>query len=191
MKSPESHKTKWEKSLLKSGLGHRAVGTGLAMVVYANADGTRMFPSMRTLAKDMGCDKKYVTEGRATLAEYGWATFVAKGVPGRRGDEYLPTFGRHHGSLSGTYEAVEIGPSQDGDRSVSEGDRSVSEVRQVPERVTTMEKHHVLNHEEHHGPTAEPTGDAAWAEAERQDLAAKAKAAAEAEELMARAPSFE
>lgn len=39
--------------------------------------------------------------------------------------------------------------------------------------------------------STEPTGDAAWAEAEAQDLAAKAKAAAERDGLIAGAPDFD
>jgi hypothetical protein len=183
----QSHKSQWQKALLKSGLGHRAVGTGIAMSLYANTDGTRMFPSMRALAKDIGCDKKYVTEGRSTLTEYDWLAFVAKGIPGQRGDEFMPTFGRRQGSLSGTYEAVVIGPSREGDRSVSGGDRSVSEARQVPERVTTMRSTMSLNHEKHHDPTAEPTGAAAWAKVEAD---AKAEAAALAG-VMENAPGFD
>jgi hypothetical protein len=183
----QSHKSKWQKALAKSGLGHRAIGTGLAMSLYANEDGTRMFPSMRTLAEEMGCDKKYVTEGRRTLTEYDWLAFVAKGIPGQKGDEFTPTFGRCHRSLSGTHEAVAIGPFQEGDRSVSAGDRSVSEARQVPERVITMTDTMVPNHERHHDPTAEPTGDAAWAKVEAD---AKAEAAVLAE-VMAKAPSFD
>ena len=185
--SAQSLKSKWQKALAKSGLGHRAVGTGVVMSLYANEDGTQMFPSMRTLATEMRCDKKYVTQGRATLAEYGWVVFVAKGIPGQRGDEFMPTFGRCHRSLSGTHEAVAIGPSQEGGRSVSDGDRSVSEARQVPERVTTMRSTMILNHEKHHGPAAEPTGAAAWDWVEA-DAKAKAVALAEA---MAEAPSFE
>lgn len=192
----QSHKTQWQKALAKSGLGHRAICTGLVMSLYADADGSRMWPSMRTLAREMRCDKKYVTEGRATLAEYGWVVFVAKGVPGQKGDEFLPTFGRCHGSLSGTCEAVAVGPSQEGDRSVSEGDRSVSEARQVPERVTTMRSTMSLNHEEHHGsaPTREdPIWDAVKANAKAQARArsdAIAEAFALAEEMEG-APGFD
>jgi Helix-turn-helix domain len=190
----QSHKTQWQKALAKSGLGHRAICTGLVMSLYADADGSRMWPSMRTLAREMRCDKKYVTEGRATLAEYGWVVFVAKGVPGQKGDEFLPTFGRRHESFSEgdrsfsrTPEAVEIGPSQEGDRSVSEGDRSVSEARQVPERVITMRSTMSLNHERHHGPTGS-VWDGPFDKLP-YEVKAEARAAAEAKAI-ADAPDF-
>src|SRR5450759_5905643 len=186
--SGQSLKTQWQIELAKSGLGHRAVCTGLVMSLTANADGTRMFPSMLALAEEMGCDRKYVTAGRGTLMESGWLTFVAKAVPGHKGTEFLPTFGRQV-SLSGTLEAVAKCPSSDGQVSFSDGQVSFSEAPSVPERVITMEEIAPFSKtiEEHHGPTAEPTGDAAWAVAEAE---AEAEAAASAE-LMARAPSFD
>jgi Helix-turn-helix domain len=183
--SATSHKSQWQKALLKSGLGHRAVGTGLSMSLYANADGTRMWPAMTTLAEDMGCDRKYVTGGRDTLAEYDWLAFVAEAIPGHRGKEFLPTFGRRQVSLSGTQEAVAQCPPQDGPVSFLEAPVSFSGAPSVPLSNVTMQRDAPCSKtmEEHH----EPTGDAAWDAVEAE---AKAKAAALAE-AMTKAPPFD
>jgi len=211
----QSHKTQWQEALLKSGLGARAVGTGLAMVVYANADGTRMWPAMTTLSEGMGCDRKYVTGGRDTLREYDWLTFVAKAVPNRRGIEFFPTFGRAETSgqvlqsealevsdkcsnrddrvpLSGTPMAAAECPSRD-DRVSLLGDRvSLLGPVSVPLSNMTMEVDtpcsktmEVQDHE------CTGSGEHAWCMVEAEaGSAAKAKAAASAEET-ARAPDFD
>ena len=188
----QSHKTRWQEALLKSGLGARAVGTGLAMVVYANADGTRMFPSMPALAEDMGCDRKYVTGGRDTLKEYGWLLFVAKAVPNRRGIEFFPTFGRREGecpSQQHSQDAVSV-PLEPVSVPLGTGECPSQLHNHVEARnhaLKTMEVDHGST-----GKPVEPTGKDAWdnvkCEAYVKALAEyQAKAAAE----MERAPSFD
>jgi len=192
--STQSHKSKWQMALAKSGLGHCAVGTGLAMSLYANADGTRMFPSMTALSEDMGCNRKYVTAGRDTLTEYGWLAFAAKAVPNRRGKEFLPTFGRRRVSLSGTHEAVAKGPSQDDRVSLLEPVSVPLEPVSVPLNNITMEERapcsktmEVQDHE------CTGLGRHAWCGVEARaidDDGADARAKAALAEKMERAPDF-
>jgi len=145
---------------------------------------------MEALAADMGCDRKYVTGGRDTLTEYDWLAFVAKAIPGHKGTEFFPTFGRRQVSLSRTLEAVAKCPSRDGQVSFSDGQVSFSDGPSVPLSNATMEVDTPCSKtmEEHHELTAESVGEDAWA---FLDLELAAKAAAEAEELMASAPDFD
>jgi hypothetical protein len=208
--STPSVKSQWQTEIVRSGLGSGPVGVGMVMSTYANADGTGVHPSMRTVAEGMGCSRGYVERHCETLVEQDRLATVAKAIPGHRGTEYRLTFGR--AETSGQVlqsEALEVSAkcsNQDGQVLQSgpqvlqsEGQVLQSETASAPTASITMvkhhEEHHDLNHEEHH----EPTGKAAWdgipdeTDAEmvaRFRAAADAKAKAALAEAMAKAPDF-
>lgn len=199
-----SHKSKWQNEIVRSGLGPGPVGVGLVMSISANADGTGVYPSMRAVAEGMGCSRGYVERHCATAVEYGWLTTVAKAIPGHRGTEYRLTFGRAESSGQVLQsEALEVSAkcsNLDGQVLQSGPQVLQSEAASAPTASITMKKHHDLNHERHHDPTAEPparvrlTPEQEGQAQHDRNVAAQAHfqaAAAKARELIAQAPDFE
>jgi hypothetical protein len=212
-----SIKSKWQTEIVRSGLGQGPVGVGMVMSTYANADGTGVHPSMRTVAEGMGCSRGYVERHCAALVEHDRLATVAKAIPGHRGTEYRLTFGRTETSGQVLQsEALEVSAKcSNQDDQVLQSEPQVlqsepqvlqSDPASAPTASITMvrhhEEHHDLNHEEHHGPTAEPTGEVhpgcthigkhAWCGIEPEteaDMIRRTKAAAEAR-AMAEAPDF-
>lgn len=190
--STQSVKSKWQTGIVKSGLGAGPVGVGLAMSLSANADGTRVYPSMKAIAEGMGCSRGYVERHCATNVEHDWLTTVAQAVPGHRGTEYRLSTGRAASKAVKQVlqsealevlqsEALEVSgkcSNQEGQVLQPEGQVLQPEGSSAPTTSTTMKSTMSLNHEGHH----EPIGAAAWDRAEAND-----KALAEA---MDKAPPF-
>ena len=188
--SGQSVKSKWQAEIVRSGLGPGPVGVGMVMSTYADADGTKVHPSMEAVAKGMGCSRGYVERHCAALVEHARLTTVAKAIPGHRGTEYRLTFGAETVGQVLQSEALEVSAKcskQDGQVLQLVPQVLQSEAASAPNTSITMRSTMSLNHEKHHDPTAEPTGDAAWAVAEAE---AVAEAAALAEGI-ARAPDFD
>jgi hypothetical protein len=185
--SGQSLKSRWQTDLVRSELGAGPVGVGMVMSTYANVDGTGVHPSMETVAKGMGCSRGYVERHCAALVEHDRLTTVAKAIPGHRGTEYRLTFAVGQVLQSEALEVSAKCSNQDGQVLQSVPQVLQSEPASAPNTSITMRSTMSLNHERHHDPTAEPTGDAAWAWVEAE---AAAKAAALAEVLLD-APPFE
>jgi len=179
--SAQSLKTQWQIALQGSGLGLSRVGTGLAMSLHANTDGTKVFPSMTTLASRVGCSRGTLEGHRAALVVLGWLTPVVGAVPRNRGAEYRLTIPDHAGNPSMVLpETMPVFPADHAGFSetmpVFQADHAG-----IPRTIMPEIHHDTNNHEEHH----DPTGKAAW------DAACARKTAAEVAlaEVMAAVPS--
>lgn len=74
----------WERAFRNSGVGLGPGIAGLALVTYANPDGTNIYPSQRTLAEGLGVDRKSFGRWVEELTEKGWVEVVAVRPKGQR-----------------------------------------------------------------------------------------------------------
>ena len=79
----------WERAFRKSGVGLGPVAAGLALVTYASADGTNIYPSQRALAEGLGVDRSAFGRWVEELTEMGWLKVV--GARPQRQREYRLT----------------------------------------------------------------------------------------------------
>lgn len=81
-----SLRSRWERAFSRAKIaegqyGISTVAVGFAFAVYANPDGTRVFPSQETVAKGLGVGPRTVSRAVARLLAEGWLTVVVERKP--------------------------------------------------------------------------------------------------------------
>jgi len=94
MAGRQSYRSRWEQLFRQdahaSGVTRGAIGTGLMMQTYANADGTSITVSQGTLARQQGVTTRTIRSDLRNLEGAGWIQTVTRGSgPGHPSEHRL------------------------------------------------------------------------------------------------------